>query len=168
VILYQAYAFVLPALSTRERRVVVPFLMGVPVLFVAGVVFGYFVVLPAATKFLLNFNESQFNIQIRARDYYSFFTLTLGAMGLIFQMPVGILAFTRLGIVTPEQLAKNRRYAYLILAVIAMLLPGTDPVSMLLELVPLLVLYEASVILARAFGRPPAEVVNREIAVSES
>jgi sec-independent protein translocase protein TatC len=166
VILYQAYAFVLPALTTREKRVVVPFLMGVPVLFVAGVVFGYFVVLPAATKFLLNFNQDQFNIQIRARDYYSFFTLTLGVMGLIFQMPIGILAVTRLGIVTPEQLAKNRRYAVLVLAVVAMLLPGTDPVSMLLELVPLLVLFEASLLLARAFGRPPDEAAEAEIAVS--
>src|SRR4051794_5244256 len=160
VILYQAYAFVLPALSNREKRVVVPFLMMVPVLFVAGVVFGYFVVLPAATKFLLNFNENQFNIQVRARDYYSFFTLTLGLMGLIFQLPVGILALTRLGIVTPEQLSANRRYAYLVLAVVAMLLPGTDPVSMLIELVPLLVLYEVSVLVARAFGRPPDEVTE--------
>ena len=74
----------LPGLRVRpagvhhgERRVVVPFLLGVPVLFVAGVVFGYFVVLPAGDKFLLNFNTSQFNIQIRARDYYSFFTLML-------------------------------------------------------------------------------------------
>ena len=83
----------------------------VPLLFVAGVVFGYFVVLPAATKFLLNFNDSQFNIQIRAKDYYSFFTLTLAVMGLIFQLPIGILAVTRLGIVTPEQLSQNRRYA---------------------------------------------------------
>ena len=167
VILYQAYAYVVPALTTREKRVVVPFLMGVPILFVAGVLFGYFVVLPAATKFLLNFNESQFNIQIRARDYYGFFTLTLGVMGLIFQMPIGILAVTRLGIVTPEQLSQNRRYAILVLAVVAMLLPGTDPVSMLLELVPLLVLYEASLILARIFGRPPDPVKEREpLAVS--
>jgi sec-independent protein translocase protein TatC len=101
VILYQAYAYMLPALTDRERRVIVPFLVMVPVLFCAGVVFGYFVVLPAATKFLLNFNKSQFNIQIRAKDYYSFFTTTLGAMGLIFQLPVGILAVSRLGIVTP-------------------------------------------------------------------
>src|SRR4051794_12793459 len=133
VILYQAYAFVLPALTTREKRVIVPFLLGVPLLFVAGVVFGYFVVLPAATKFLLNFNDSQFNIQIRARDYYSFFTLTLGVMGLIFQMPIGILAITRLGIISPEQLGQNRRYAYLVLIIIAALLPGTDPVTMLIE-----------------------------------
>ena len=167
VILYQGYAFVLPALTTREKRVVVPFLLMVPLLFVAGVVFGYFVVLPAATKFLLNFNDTQFNIQIRARDYYSFFTLTLGVMGLIFQLPVGILAVTRLGIITPEQLSKNRRYAYVILLVIAALLPGTDPVTMLIEAVPLLVLFEASVLLAKAFGRPQEEATEPEIAVSE-
>jgi sec-independent protein translocase protein TatC len=167
VILYQAYAFILPALTTREKRVIVPFLMGVPLLFVAGVVFGYFVVLPAATKFLLNFNQNQFNIQIRARDYYSFFTLTLGVMGLIFQMPIGILAITRLGIISPEQLGQNRRYAYLILAVVAMLLPGTDPVTMLIELVPLLLLFEGSLILARIFGRPPEGAADRDITVSE-
>jgi sec-independent protein translocase protein TatC len=167
VILYQAYAFVLPALTDRERRVVVPFLVLVPVLFVAGVVFGYFVVLPAATKFLLNFNDTQFNIQVRARDYYSFFTLTLGVMGLIFQLPIGILAVTRLGIVTPQQLSQNRRYAYVVLLVIAMLLPGTDPVTMLIEAVPLILLYEGSVLLARIFGRPAEEAPEPEMTVSE-
>jgi sec-independent protein translocase protein TatC len=167
VILYQAYAFVLPALTTREKRVVVPFLLMVPILFVAGVVFGYFVVLPAATKFLLNFNDNQFNIQIRARDYYSFFTLTLGVMGLIFQLPIGILAVTRLGIITPDQLAKNRRYAYVILLVVAALLPGTDPVTMLIEAVPLILLFEASVLLSRILGRPVDEPAESEIAVSE-
>jgi sec-independent protein translocase protein TatC len=167
VILYQAYAFVLPALTDREKRVIVPFLMGVPLLFIAGVLFGYFVVLPAATKFLLNFNDNQFNIQIRARDYYGFFTLTLGVMGLIFQMPIGILAITRLGIISPEQLGQNRRYAYLILAVLAMLLPGTDPITMLIELVPLLLLFEGSLLLARMFGRPPEGAAERDITVSE-
>ena len=167
VILYQAYAFVLPALTDREKRVVVPFLMRCPLLFIAGVVFGYFVVLPAATKFLLNFNESQFNIQIRAKDYYSFFTLTLAVMGLIFQLPIGILAVTRLGIVTPEQLSQNRRYAYVVLIIVAALLPGTDPVTMLIEAVPLLLLYEGSVILARMFGRPPEPASDRDISLSE-
>jgi sec-independent protein translocase protein TatC len=167
VILYQAYAFILPALTNRERRVVVPFLVLVPILFVAGVVFGYFVVLPTATEFLLNFNDTQFDVEVRARDYYSFFTLTLGVMGLLFQLPIGILAVTRLGIVTPEQLATNRRYAYLVLAVLAMLLPGTDPISMLIEMVPLVVLFEASLLLARAFGRPPEPSLESEITVSE-
>jgi sec-independent protein translocase protein TatC len=168
VILYQAYAFLLPALIDRERRVVVPFLVMVPVLFCAGVVFGYFVVLPAATKFLLNFNAGQFDIQIRARDYYSFFTTTLGVMGLIFQLPIGILAVSRLGIVTPRQLARNRRYAYLAIAVVAMLLPGTDPVSMLLEMVPLIVLFEASLVLARVAGTPSKARPETELATAES
>jgi sec-independent protein translocase protein TatC len=168
VILYQVYAFVLPALTDRERRVVVPFLVMVPVLFVAGVVFGYFVVLPAATEFLLNFNENDFNVQVRARDYYSFFILTLGLMGLVFQMPIGILAVTRLGIVTPKQLAQNRRYAVLVIAVVAMLLPGTDPVTMVISMVPLILLFEGSLLLARAFGKPPDRTPEREgLAVSE-
>ena len=101
VLLYQVYAFLLPALKPTEKRVVLPFLLLVPVLFIAGVVFSYFVVVPAATKFLLNFNQSEFNIQVRASEYYSFFILTLVALGLVFQVPMGILALTRLGIVDP-------------------------------------------------------------------
>jgi sec-independent protein translocase protein TatC len=168
VILYQAYAYLLPALTDRERRVIVPFLIMAPVLFCAGVVFGYFVVLPAATKFLLNFNESQFNIQIRAKDYYSFFTMTLGAMGLIFQLPIGILAVSRLGIVTPKQLAHNRRYAYLAIAVVAMALPGTDPISMLLEMAPLIALFEASLVRARLVGTPAQANPHTRIATAKS
>jgi sec-independent protein translocase protein TatC len=168
VILYQVYAFVLPALTDRERRVVVPFLVLVPVLFVAGVVFGYFVVLPAATDFLLNFNENDFNVQVRARDYYSYFTLTLGLMGVVFQMPIGILAVTRLGILTPKQFARNRRYAVLVIAVVAMLLPGTDPVTMLISMVPLILLFEGSLLLARAFGKAPDQAPETDaVAVSE-
>ena len=168
VILYQAYAYVLPGLTNRERRVIVPFLVMVPVLFCAGVVFGYFVVLPAAIKFLLHFNESRFNIQIRAKDYYSFFTMTLGMMGLIFELPIGILAVTRLGIVTSKQLARNRRYAYLVIAIVAMALPGTDPVSMLLEMVPLIVLFEASLLLARVSGTPARADAHTELATAKS
>jgi sec-independent protein translocase protein TatC len=154
ILLYHVYAFVLPALSPTERKTMLPLLLMVPVLFVAGVVFAYFVVFPAALKFLLNFNDDQFNIQIRAREYYSFFSLTLISVGLLFQIPVGILAVTRLGIVTPEQLRKNRRYAILIIAVLAMLLPGTDPVTMLISMLPLVLLFEFSLILARAMGNP--------------
>ena len=168
VILYQAYAYFLPGLTDRERRAVVPFLVMAPVLFCAGVVFGYFVVLPAASKFLLNFNQNQFNIQIRAKDYYSFFTTTLGVMGLIFELPIGILAVSRLGIVTPKQLAKNRRHAYLVIAVVAAAMPGTDPISMLLEMVPLIVLFEASLVLARVAGAPPETALEAEFATAES
>jgi sec-independent protein translocase protein TatC len=166
VILYQLYAFILPAFTPGERRVAMPLLMMVPFLFIAGVVFGYYVVLPAALKFLLHFNTDQFRVEIRARDYYGFVSMTLIACGLLFQIPVGILGLNRLGIVTPRQLRKNRRYAILVIAVLAMLLPGVDPVTMLIEMVPMIVLYELSILLAVAFGRPsePAsdQVVSAE------
>jgi sec-independent protein translocase protein TatC len=154
--LYQLYAYVLPAFSESEKRVVLPLLIAAPFLFAFGVVFAYFVVMPAAVKFLLNFNDAQFNVQVRARDYYSFFSTTMLAGGVIFEMPLAILAVTRLGIVKVEQLRSNRRYAYLVIAIVAAALPGVDPVSMLLEMVPLLVLYELSILLARAFGTPKA------------
>ncbi len=125
-----------------------------PLLFLAGVAFAYFVVMPPATEFLLGFNESQFNVQVRARDYYSFFSMTMLAGGLIFQLPLAIIAVTRLGIVSVEQLGANRRYAYLGIALLAAALPGVDPISMLIEMVPLLALYELSILLARLFGRP--------------
>ena len=89
ILLYQAYAYVLPAFAPRERRVVLPLLLMVPLLFIAGVVFAYFVVVPPALQFLLNFNDEQFNIQIRAADYYGFFVLTLISIGILFQIPVG-------------------------------------------------------------------------------
>jgi len=158
ILLYQAYAFVLPAFSPGERRVVLPLLLMVPVLFIAGVVFAYYVVMPAALNFLLNFNDDDFNIQVRAGEYYGFFALTEISVGLLFQIPVGVLAVTRLGIITPRQLAQNRRYALLVIAIVAMLLPGTDPVTMLISMAPLYLLFEFSIVLARFFGTPRAEL----------
>jgi sec-independent protein translocase protein TatC len=156
LILYQLYAFIVPAFSPHERRVAVPLMAMIPVLFIIGVVFGYFVVLTAAVRFLQNFNSDQFNILLQARDYYKFAVLSLAATGLVFQLPVAILALTRLGIVTPQFLTRNWRYAVVILTLIAVLLPGTDPVSTMIEAVPLYLLYALSIVLAR-FVKPPAE-----------
>ena len=158
ILLYEAYAYLLPAFSKQQQRMITPLLLMIPALFIAGIAFGFFVVLPAATKFLLNFNDSQFNVQVQAKQYYGFFTQTLLACGIVFQIPVGILAVTRLGIVTVKQLTKNRRYAYLACAVIAAALPGVDPVSMLLEMAPLIALYELSIVLARVFGTPGVKI----------
>jgi sec-independent protein translocase protein TatC len=154
ILLYELFAYLLPAFSRDQQRAILPLVLLMPALFIAGIVFGYFVVLPAATQFLLNFNDAQFNIQVRARDYYGFFAQTLLACGVVFQVPVAILSVTRLGIVKVEQLQKNRRYAYLACAVLAAALPGIDPVSMLIETAPLILLYELSIILARLFGSP--------------
>jgi sec-independent protein translocase protein TatC len=153
-ILWQLYAYILPAFSPGEKRVVLPILLLFPFLFLAGVGFAYLAVMPAAVHFLLNFNDDQFNIQVRASDYYGFFSMTMLAGGLIFQLPMAILAVTRLGIVSVDQITRNRRYAYLVIAIVAAALPGVDPISMLIEMVPLLVLFELSILLARWFGRP--------------
>ena len=161
VVLYQIYAFVLPAFSPAERRVAFPLLLLVPVLFIGGVLFAYFIVLEPALDFLLGFNADEFDTEVRARDYYSFAMLLMVAMGLLFQVPVGVLSLTRLGIVTVEQLRRNRRYAILVMAVLAALLPTIDPVTLLIEMVPLIVLYELSILLAAAFGRPSPEVAER-------
>jgi sec-independent protein translocase protein TatC len=154
ILLYQLYAFVLPAFTDRERRAVFPLLLMVPALFITGVAFAYFVALPRAANFLLNFNENQFDIQLRAQDYYSFAVVFLGAIGLLFQVPIGVLALTRLGIVTPRQLRKNRGYVILGIAVIAAVVtPTPDPVTMLVTMAPMVVLFELSILLASALER---------------
>jgi sec-independent protein translocase protein TatC len=167
IVLYQLYAFVLPAFSETERRVALPLMLMVPLLFIAGVVFAYYVVVPPALKFLLNFNADQFNTQIRAREYYSFISLTLLSVGILFQIPVGILAATKLGLTTPAKLRRHRRYAILVIAILAALLPSIDPVTMLIEMVPLIVLYELSILLAAAFGTPSAAEPADRLASAE-
>ena len=102
ILLYQLYAFILPAFAPGERKLLLPFLLSVPVLFIGGATFAYFVVMPAALDFLLGFNADSFNIELRGSEYYSFFILTLIAVGFLFQIPVFVLAVCRLGIVTPE------------------------------------------------------------------
>jgi len=152
LILYELYGFILPALSPSERRITVPLLTAIPFLFAAGVLFGYFVVLPAAVRFFVNFNSSQFNVLVQASQFYGFAATVLLAMGVIFQVPVAILAATRIGIVTPRQLRKNRRYAIVACAAVAAFLPG-DAITLVLETVPLYVLYEASILLASLVER---------------
>jgi len=161
-LLYQAYAFVLPAFSPHERAVALPLMAMVPFLFIAGVVFAYYLVLPNAINFLQNFNDDNFDILLQARDFYKFSIMVLMAMGIAFQIPIGILAITRVGIVTPRQLRKNRRYAILVIAILAMLLPGQDPVTMVILMAPLLVLFEGSILLASLFDRRAERARARE------
>lgn len=153
-LLYQLYAFILPAFTPRERRAIVPLLLLIPALFIGGVAFGYFVALPRAADFLLNFNSDEFDIQLRAQDYYSFAIVFLAALGLVFQVPVAVMALTRLEIVSTAQLRRNRGYVILAIAVIAAVVtPTPDPVTMLITMAPLVVLFELSILLARVLER---------------
>jgi sec-independent protein translocase protein TatC len=156
LLLFQAYAFILPAFSREERSVALPLMAMVPFLFLSGVVFAYFMVLPNAINFLQNFNDDNYDILLQARDYYRFAITVLIAMGVAFQVPVGILAVTRVGIITTAQLRRSRRYAILVIAVVAMLLPGQDPVTMLSLMAPLYVLFEGSILLASLLDRRAA------------
>ncbi len=156
-ILWELYGFILPALNPRERRMAVPLLTAVPFLFLTGVVFGYFVVLPAAVRFLVNFNAGEFNVIVQASQFYSFAATILLAMGLVFQVPVLILGATRIGIVTPRQLRKHRRYAIVACAAVAAFLPG-DVITLLLETVPLYLLYEVSILVASFVGRADGDL----------
>jgi sec-independent protein translocase protein TatC len=161
LVLYQLYAFVLPAFTAAERRVALPLMGLVPVLFAAGAVFGYFVVLPPAIDFLQTFNSGQFDVLVQAGSYYDFVVITLVALGVLFQIPVGVLALTRLGVVTTRQLRAQRRYAILVITVVAVLLPGTNPITTLIEMVPLIVLYELAILLAAWIDRLDRRAATR-------
>jgi sec-independent protein translocase protein TatC len=154
ILLFHAYSFVLPAFTPQERRAVMPVLLLIPLLFVGGVAFAYYFALPAAADFLLNFNEQNFDIQLRASDYYSFTITFLASIGLLFQVPMGVLALTRLGVVSVTQLRKNRGYVLLGVAVVAAFVtPTPDPVTMLITMAPLVVLFELSILGASVLER---------------
>ena len=153
VILFELYAFVIPAFSPRERRAAMPILALAPLLFVAGVAFGYFVVLPGAVGFLQNFNASSFDALVQARTYYQFVLFTMLATGVLFQIPVAVIGLNRMGILSARQLREHRRYAIVAIVGLALLLPGTDVVTTLLELIPMLVLFELSVVIAAVLER---------------
>jgi sec-independent protein translocase protein TatC len=126
----------------------------VPALFVGGAAFGYFVVLERAVAFMQNFNDDSFDILLQAKDYFKFAVLFVAGIGLLFQIPVGVLAITRLGIFTPQQLARNRGYVILGIAILAAVAtPTPDPFTMTLAMGPLIILFELSILLARWLER---------------
>jgi sec-independent protein translocase protein TatC len=145
VILWQFWGFFAPAVDQRQERRVLYFVFFAAGLLAGGIVFGYFVALPAAVHYLTNFDKTEFNIQLRAKDYYSFTTMVLLAMGVVFELPVFVLSLVRLGILSTRQLRSNRRMGYFVIACVGVALPGVDPITTVIETVPLWVLYEGSI-----------------------
>ena len=152
--LYQLYAFLVPAFTRRSRRLTLAVVGGVASLFVAGVAFGYFLVLGVALRFLLGFGGDLFSVQLRAGEYFSFATTMLLAAGLVFEVPVAMVALARLGVVDAAAYRRHWRIALVAIAAIAAVLPGGDPFSMVLLMAPQIVLYIVGAWLAGVLGRP--------------
>ena len=148
VVLWQLWSFLAPAVEPHAERIVLLFTVLATFLLVGGIAFAYWVVLPQAVHFLTNFDDQYYNSQLRARDYYGFVLTVLIAVGLVFELPIFLLALVRLDVISTATLRRNRRLGYFIVAVIAVLLPGVDPVTTTFEMVPLIALYELSIWLA--------------------
>jgi sec-independent protein translocase protein TatC len=149
-LIYQFWSFVGPAFTTSEKRYFIPVVFSCTALFLGGIAFAYVVVLPRGLDFLLNFNKGFFNVQNRASDYFTFVAFFLLAFGLTFEMPVVLVLLAKVGVVDDRFLRRNRRYAILIEALLAAVLtPSQDAFSMLALFVPLIILYEVSIVLAR-------------------
>jgi sec-independent protein translocase protein TatC len=166
VLLYQVYAFVIPALSPEEKSVALPAMLAAPALFLAGAAFAYFFVLPPAVHFLQGYNSQNFDILVQAKTYYKFQIFTMLGVGLAFQLPLALLALHRLGVINGRTLTKHWRYATVIMAVIAAAMPGADPVSTAFEMLPLVVLYLASIVMLKIADRRAAARAATESASS--
>ncbi len=148
ILLYQLWAFLAPAMEERSQRVLAAYTAMSTVLFATGVVFAYLVVLPRALEFLTHYDAELYEIQIRANYYFSFVSLALFGIGLMFQLPIFLLALVRLRVLSADRLRRSRRLGIFLAFLVAVLLPTVDPVSLAFEVVPLLILFELSIWLA--------------------
>ena len=163
ILIYQGYAFVIPALNSSERRVAFPLMAVAPAMFLIGGLFAYFVVLKPAVHFLQGYNSEQFNILVQAKQFYTFQILTMLGIGLAFQLPLGLLGLHRIGVINGTTLTRHWRYAVVVIAVIAAAMPGADPVTTGLETLPLVVLFLASIVMLKIADRRAAARARAEL-----
>jgi len=149
VILWEIWKFAAPGLYKNERKMVAPFLFFTPFLFYTGGVFTYFVVMPLVTEFFFQFQTETVVALPSVKNYLAFFSKMVFAFGLAFEMPVIILILVKAGIVKLETLRKSRRYAIVIIFIMAAVLTPPDPMSQMLLAVPMMLLYEGALLLAR-------------------
>jgi sec-independent protein translocase protein TatC len=158
VILYEIWAFVAPGLLLHERRFALPFVVVSTVCFALGATFALTVMVPFAVRFLATFKTPESVLVQWSLNRYVDFTLKVTlAFGLVFELPLGLTLASRVGLVTPEFLRRNRKYAVLLCALAsAILTPTPDAFNMMLMAVPMYLLYEIGIQAARVFGRRSA------------
>ena len=153
IILWQLWSFLAPAMTPKTQRGIAGMTVFAAVLLVGGTVFGYRVALPAALHFLTNYDNQVYNVQIRAADFISFAVLVLAACGAVFELPIVVLGLVRVRALSSKKLRGNRRIGYMIVAAIGVALPGVDPITTVMETIPLAILFEASIWLSVFFER---------------
>jgi len=155
VVLYQIWLFVAPALYSHEKRYAIPFVCSSTLLFIGGAAFGYFIIFPLGAKFFMSFATDFIQPAPRLKESFSFCSMLLLTFGLTFELPLFILFLSKLGVVDARMLARNRKYIIVLIFIVAAILTPPDPLSQIMMAVPLVVLYEASIWLAKIFGRRP-------------
>jgi len=153
ILVWQAWAFLAPAFEQNHQRTVVRLVIVATLLMAAGMAFAYWIVLPTAVPFLLNYDSDLYHAQVRAKEYYSFAAVTILACGILFELPIFILGLVRLGVVSAARLRNNRRIGVGLCIIVVVLLPGVDFVSMGLQALPVLILFEGSIWAAVFFER---------------
>ena len=149
LIFYELWMFVAPGLYKNEKKLMAPFVISSTILFVGGSLFGYFIVFPFGFKFFIAFSNEYVKALPSVKQYFSFSLKLLFAFGLVFELPVIIFFLSKLGLVTPEFLKKNRKYAILLTFVMAAILTPPDVITQCMMAGPLIVLYEIGILVAR-------------------
>ena len=168
LVLWQLWAFVAPAFDISDQKFVSRLVLIGSLLFLGGVSFAYFIVLPAAIPFLLGFDSEVYDIQIRARDFFSFSWVTMLAVGIVFELPMVLLGLVRLGILSADKLRSNRKIGIVAAVTVAVVLPGVDPVTTIVEAIPLVILFEATIWLSVYFEKRWLAAAAREAAEAEN
>ncbi|WP_100332592.1 twin-arginine translocase subunit TatC [Bacillus xiapuensis] len=145
---WQLWKFSKPALTDRESKTALLFLPAIFFSFLLGIVFGFYVTFPTVYGFLINLGEQNFDMMVTAKEYFHFLIMTTVPMGILFEVPLLLMFLTAVQLVTPAKLKKARKYALLVLAIISAVITPPDFISQLLVLIPLILLYEAGIILS--------------------
>ena len=162
IIFYQLWMFLAPALYQKEKRYIIPFVLFSSILFAAGALFGYLVVFPYGFKFFVSFATEDIQALPSVKQYFSFAIRLLLAFGLVFEMPVVVLFLTKIGLITPDSMKKFRKFAILSSFILSAILTPPDVATQLMMALPIIILYEISIVLSKAMYRKKEEKSDTE------
>lgn len=157
IILWQIWAFVAPALYANEKKMILPFILGGTIMFLIGVLFAYYVVIPFGFQFLIQFGSFQFTPLINIEDYVGFFTKIMFGFGLSFELPIFAYTLALLGMINDRQMIESFRYAIVIIFIVAAILTPPDVITQLLMAAPLTILYGVSILIVKAVNPAPKD-----------